>query len=259
MVLSLVLAACGNTTGIWLARVPYAEDIASCESTFDENFKDGYRPTGGGGGGNGEWEVTEEYTGTDFVFFFEITLTEDGGGALVNDGQVYPGIYEGDTWTFSWEDLDQSQETAEHDEGYSYAHVYNHTVTTTIEFTPTGIGNGGGTWSSVDAVDEGYYADDEWDPRDYAGGAYDIPVSDEGSDWYLVREDEDEDGETIIVPQVNDPEEDDCDSNTCEVRSSTSCASEFEFTATRTNKDDTDSFDYLDGTTNGSPAGGGGG
>lgn len=251
MVLALLVTACGNTTGIWLARVPASADPPSCESDFDENFNEGYRPSGGGGGGSDEWVLNSESTGADFVFFFEITQTEDGGGALVNDGKVYPGTYDGETWTFTWADVDEMTETAEHVDGYSFAHTSSSTETTTIEFRPTGIGLGEGSWSEESRDAEGFYADDEWDPEDYAGGYYDMPTADSTSAFYLVYED---DG--AIYAQDNDAEEDDCAGNTCEATSSQVCTRDFTFSATRTNKDDTDSYDYLDDATNGSePAG----
>lgn len=233
---ALLLAACApGPDGIWLLEVPW-EDGGGCESSISENFTDGYIP-GESGDGTSEWTYSDAYEGADSISFAQIETYGDGTAVLVVGTAAYPGVKEGEEWVFTFEKETTQADWADHDSGYGWKITQNTksdaTYTFSFETADRALVDVEG--SSTDTVL--WQESDEWDIDDV--GVYSQLLFED----YVVYDDPD-DGQR---DQENVYNEDDCTGAVCELQFVTSCSSSGEFTATLTDYDNSDYYDYLSG------------
>jgi hypothetical protein len=206
----LVGCADGGIEGIWAFAFPVDTSAQSCEDTIDENFKEYDVPEGeiqdtGGVG----LEYEEDYTGSPYVVM--AAIEQVGGEAnLVFGGNIYPGVKDGGSWAFSWETSGKAT-----------------TFTLTIKGNDlTGIAEG--TSRSTVA----YVEADEWGPsaQDQVGSGGDIPAGN-----YLVNADGDN--------ARNRAEEAECTGGDCELKITSTCKGDMDFTGWRSGFDVNDAGD----------------
>jgi hypothetical protein len=237
-VLPLVLLATGcaqGPSGIWLLEVPW-QDGSACDDAITENFLEAYVP-GESTGAPSEWTFGDDYKGADSISFVQIETYGDGSAVLVVGATPYPGVQEGDDWVFSFQSAVSDAEWADHESGYGWKVTSNQSSDTTFTFTM-----GDGDTAAVEVEGEStavtlWQESDEWSVDDVGVGSH------FSFDDYLVYDDPDFGAE----PQDNDYDVDDCEGGVCELRFSTTCASSGEYTATRTDYDNSDYYDYLNG------------
>jgi hypothetical protein len=189
------------------------ETTSTCESTFAENFVDGFSPDPGSGG-NSEWVFTQDVVGSDSIMFVHIAPTSGGGAVLEMGNTAYPGIAENGGWTFEWS-IDASDDTSEeHEDGYLYLSHEKTVVTTTITFSTPILGEPGGTMSGSSYYEVRWDESDEWDPDDTDFSSGQIP-----SDAYLVYK---ESGD--LYPVTNTAEDEECKDKLCYIEITEECA-----------------------------------
>jgi hypothetical protein len=208
----LLLSACAPS-GIYMITVPYVEGSVDCTSTLDENFSDGFSPDPSDGGGDGPWTETQAYTGADSIAFFHISPTSGGTAVLTWGDGVYPGVAEGDGWTFTWSEHTSGSDELAHEDGYTYSTSFDNVSTTTFHITQPPFADIAGTVSGSSTSQRDYTEDDKWDDADvgYASGR--IP-----SESYLVYKDNGD-----LYPQINDFETKDCKDTNCTISLSDTC------------------------------------
>lgn len=207
---AILLTGC-SFNGVYMIVVPYSEGGVTCDESLDENFDAGFSPVGEDGG-PGEWTYTEDFVGADAITFFHIAPTSSGAVVTWGDA-AYPGVAEGDGWTFSWEKSTSGFDEAEHEDGYTYREEYDSSAVVNIHIAQAVFGEVTGTISSTSTSHYDYYESDKWDVEDTDFSTGVIP-----SPEYLVYK---EDGE--LYPQVNDSEEKDCDDSDCFIKLTTDC------------------------------------
>lgn len=208
---AIFLSAC-TPSGVYMITVPYSEGSIECDSSLEENFSDAYSPDPEEGG-DGPWTYHSTYTGADAILFFHIAPTSGGGAVLTWGDDAFPGVAEGDGWTFSWTQHTDGSESASHQDDYDYTESWVNDSTVTIHVAQPLFAELSGTVSGTSSSSRSWTESDEWDTEDI--GVYDgqIPSAD-----YLVYKDSGD-----LYPQVNGPEDDDCKSGTCELSIETSC------------------------------------
>jgi len=203
--------------GVWLIRLGASEDPV-CTSEVTHNFVGGVVPT------DEEWESpwTIDAVGTesDGLVFAQIVRHGDGELALVLEDRVLLGSGEGDDWTFSWTNAEETEESQAHDSGYTFAEDAENAYAQTVTLTLDGDEATGTMRVSAEAH-ASWSESDVWDPVEVGiyYGQMPAPV-------YLV----DGSGDPIF----NDAEVTDCAADPCELSDSTLCEEEAPFTATRT-------------------------
>ena len=232
---ALLLSACSSPSGIWLLEVPW-EDGGGCETTISENFVDGYVP-GQAAGDASAWTYADAYQGADSISFAQIETYGSGTAVLVVGTEAYPGVKEDGGWVFTFEKETVQADWADHDSGYGWKTTQSVQSGATFTFTFEGADR-----AQVEV--EGSSTDtllweetDEWDLEEV--GVYSqVPFED-----YIVYDDED----GYQREQENEPLTQDCVSEICQLEFKTTCSSSGEFTATRTDYDNSDYYDYLSG------------
>ena len=232
---AILLAGCAPS-GIFMITVPYAEGSLDCAESLDENFSAGYEPDGGGGG-NDPWTYDSTFVGADAIIFFHISPT--GDGAVLTWGNApYPGVAEGDGWTFSWTTHSESEELSEHEDGYEYNEYSVSDSTVDIHIGQALFAELGGTVSGTSKSETTWEENDEWDMDEIGFGSGQIPSS-----TYLVYKDSGD-----LYPQGNDSEEDECDDKLCFITKTEECTQSAQaFNATKVEGNDVlmynDSYD----------------
>jgi hypothetical protein len=228
--LFLVGCADGGIEGIWAFAFPVDTSAQSCEDNIDENFKEYDVPEGeiqdtGGVG----LEYEEDYTGSPYVMM--AAIEQVGGEAnLIFGGNIYPGVKDGGSWAFSWETSGKGTTKASFDD-YSYRSTSESSSTTTFTLTIKGndlTGIAEGTSRSTVA----YVEADEWgsSAQDQVGSGGDIPAGN-----YLVNADGDN--------ARNRAEEAECTGGDCELKITSTCKGDMDFTGWRSGFDVNDAGD----------------
>ncbi len=234
----LFLMGCGDSgiQGVWAFAIPVDTEAETCEDNIDENFKEydvaegDIQDTGGVG-----LEVEETYEGTPYVVMASIEQVGSEAN-LILGGQIYPGVKDGSSWVFSWETGGKGTTKASFDD-YSYRSTSDSSSTTTFTLSVkgndlTGLVESKGT-SSVNYVES-----DEWSrtAQDQIGLGGDIPASS-----YLVNAD----GESAR----NRGDEVECSGGDCELKITSTCKGNMDFTGWRSGFDIQDATDpALDAT-----------
>jgi len=232
----LLLGAC-TPSGVYMITVPYVEGSIECDTTLDENFVDGFSPDPSDGGSS-DWTYTETYTGADSVGFFHIAPTSGGTAVLTWGDSAFPGVAEGDGWTFTWAEDTQGSDTAEHKSGYSYTESFHSVTTTTFHITQPPFADIAGTVSGSSTSTREYTESDKWDEGETS--IYDGQIP---SDQYLVYK---ESGD--LYPQANDFDVKDCKDSDCTITLSDSCTqAATDFTAKQVSGEDVMLYDTIKG------------
>ena len=233
-----LLAACQGNSAIWLIQVAAIDpdEGSSCETTCTENFDEASCPEDSTSS-DSDWTYTYTYAVSDALFFAQIEHTAEGAVLIIN-GTVFPGTKENGDWVFAWDQEREEKDRAEHDAGYEYLQVAADTSSSTFTFSGSG-GTAEGTVNEKSISTASYEESDEWSSDDVGVYYGQIPA-----DYWLEMDDE----EDWSSPE-NDPENDDCDGDSCKVALNSTCTIDTTFTATRTSYADEDAFDYLSGVT----------
>ncbi len=207
---ALLLTGC-SFDGVYMIVVPYSEAGVTCEESIDENFEAGFSEVDDEDG-RSPWTYTEDFVGADAITFFHISPTASGAVLTWGDA-AYPGLPEGDGWTFKWETSSSGFADAEHEDGYAYREEFTSSATVEIHFAQAMFADVAGTIKSASTDTHDYYESDEWDmdDTDFSSGV--IP-----SAAHLVYKDEGE-----LYPQGNDSEEQDCEDEDCFLKLKTDC------------------------------------
>lgn len=232
----MLLAACApGPDGIWLLEIPW-EDGGGCQTAITENFTDGYVP-GQADDSDSDWTYADQYEGADAISFAQIETYGDGSAVLVVGTAAYPGVKEGEEWVFAFERQTTQADWADHDNGYGWqitqSSQSDSTWTFSFETPETASVSVEGT--SLDT--ELWQESDRWD-IDAVGVYSQLQFED-----HVVYDDPD-DGQR---DQENSPDEADCQGDVCELQFTTSCSSSGDFSATLTDYDNSDYYDYLSG------------
>lgn len=243
---ALFLAGCAPS-GVFMIFVPYSESATECSTTVSENFSDAYSPADEDEDGGGPWTITEDYTGSDSLMFVHISPTSGGGAVLTMGDAAYPGVAEGDGWTFTWTQHTDGNYSAEHKDDYDYTEAYTNDSTVNIHVTSALFAGLSGTISGTGSSTMSWTESDEWDVEDIEVYTGQIP-----SQYYLVYKDSGD-----LIPQTNEAEEDDCKGGTCELAIEQACSTSGQaFTAERVEGNDV--LLYNDWIEDGQSGGGGG-
>jgi hypothetical protein len=208
---TLLLTGC-SFDGVYMIIVPFSEGAVECEETLDENFSDAFSPAGDDGGSS-PWTYSDDFVGADAITFFHIAPTS-GGAVLTWGDAAFPGVAEGDGWTFSWEEITSGFDESEHEDGYTFREDYDSKSTVSIHIAQAPFGEVTGTVKSSGTSHHDYTESDKWDRDDTGFGSGAIP-----SASYLVYK---EDGD--LYPQSNLSEDSDCDDQDCFMHFTTDCA-----------------------------------
>ncbi|MES2644971.1 MAG: hypothetical protein V4850_36125 [Myxococcota bacterium] len=231
-----LMTGCSSPSGIWLVRVAYDADAGvECESNITENFTDGHVPDADEPDNDSEWTYEQSTTGSDTLLFAQIETTAPNQAVLVWGGEVLPGEWDGETWSFSWADTSGNEERSEHEDGYRFIESDEDTseALVTLTFGKGGTASGNLTASSL--LSSSWVESDEWDEDDIGGSSGAIPSS-----TYLVY---DEDGDEYT--QYNRADEQECDDDDCRLTVATECSGTNTFSATRTDFQDEDAYAHL--------------
>lgn len=192
---------------------------------------------GSGGGSDSEWTYTSTFDPSDSLGFAQVETTTKGGAVMVVGGVAYPGEAVEDEWVFDWLDESTSTEQSEHESGYRFTTTTVNSTSGTIRLTIDGGGLAHGTYTSDGATRIEWNESDEYDQdvADQIGERGQIPSSS-----YLVYDDGG--GEP---PQYNEFEENDCDSDTCELAVTEACSLGVVFDAERTDFNEEAAFNHL--------------
>ncbi|MEL6344813.1 MAG: hypothetical protein AAFV53_16970 [Myxococcota bacterium] len=237
--LALCLFACADSeeaentvAGIWLVQIPGVIADTTCDTTISHNFINAVTPQEDEVE-DSPWAITFTEEVSDQLAFFQIELLGEDEAILIAGDEVWPGVPSGDSWTFTWVDFENSDETRSYEELYDYTDASDESLSSTITFTQTD-NSASGQVSTSSSNSETWTETDSWDPKLVPVFNSEIPSS-----LYL----QDADGFSI----VNDAFEDDCTEENCQLAVSSTCNSATSFTARRTDFDDADAYDYLEG------------
>jgi hypothetical protein len=224
----IFLAGCAPS-GIFMLNIPYAAGTTTCTTTVDENFSDGFYPDAEDGSSDSPWTEETEYTGADSIAFVHISPTSGGGAVLTMGDSAFPGVAEGDGWTFTWDQHTSSSDTRTHEDGYTYSESTDNTSSISIHVTQAPFADLAGT-ISVNSVDIAAWTEkDKWDEADTDFSTGMIPSGD-----YLYYKDNGD-----LVQQYNLSDEKDCKDSTCELTVTRTCAGDAEsFTAKQVSGED---------------------
>lgn len=204
------LRTSGDWEGIWFIQVPPASTV-DCETDIDENFKDAQVPEDQVV--DGPWTYEETFEGSDSGFFMQV-LVQNGNTFGIIDDVVYVGTADAKTLTLNWEGFEESDESAEHEEGYRFELVETGTTSETITLTKGEKHTYAGTFDFALSTEAQYIEDDEWVAADVGFGTGDVP-------GYLLEGDVTENGFDT----------DDCSGDECEITVTTTCNSSQDITA----------------------------
>lgn len=234
--LALVTTGCTGPSGIWLLDIPWQDGGSDCNTEITDNFTNGYVP-GQDGGGASDWTYGDAYEGADSIGFAQIETYGDGSAVLVMGTVAYPGVQDADGWTFAFQAEEQTADWADHNDGYGWKITNSSTTDTTYTFTMDSKNVATVEVEGEATTVELWEETDVWD-IDQVG----VDTQLEFDQW-LVYDDPDFGQEA----QENNWEEADCEGDLCTLRFTTTCSSSGEFTATRTDYDNSDYYDYLSG------------
>lgn len=147
--------------GVWLVELPPSAEEA-CDSTLTENFENA-DPYDTPDTPDSEWTYEETTDASGSLFFVEVLEGKGGKAVLVLGSEAIPGTKDGNVYTFTWDDFENSVDSAEHESGYVYREEVNASSKTTLTFEKGKSGTATGTWS-IDSSEEYVFAEsDEWD------------------------------------------------------------------------------------------------
>lgn len=224
----IFLAGCAPS-GIYMLNIPYVEGTTTCTTTVDENFTDGFDPEEDGGSGNSPWTEETEVKGADSIAFVHIAPTSGGGAVLTMGNSAFPGVPDGDGWTFKWDKHTTSSDTRTHEDGYTYSASTDDTSSTTIHITQAPFADLSGTVALNSVSISAWTEKDKWDEADTDFSTGMIPSAD-----YLKYKDNGD-----LVEQYNLSDEKDCDDSVCELTVTVTCAGDAaSFTAKQVSGED---------------------
>ena len=226
------LPACSDPSGIYLLWFQAADD-ASCTENISENFKDGSVPEDDE---DSPWTIDSEVVGADSLSFAQIVTTTGGDAVLLLGDAAFVGTSNGNVWTFTWTEESSTTDREEHEDGYLFTAASTSSVSTTLVWP--GPADTTGTASFSTWVEDAWTESDEW------GGSVAESIGYSGqipSDDYVF-----EDTEYGWAGVDNDGEEDDCESETCELTVVTACGYDVAFDAYETTYEDEDAYAHLE-------------
>jgi hypothetical protein len=225
----LATPGCASTpTGVFLVMQD-ASEPPLCETVIDDNFKDSDSQTSDT---SSDWTTTITETSSGSAYYVEMVPLDGGSWVLNYGGSLATGVENEDgTWKFSWEDIAESVTDSEHDEGYWFevADLSSDRIEFDVVLPDKDVPMSG-TIASRSVQENRWVESDEWDDRDVDVAAGQIPAG-----LYLV-----DDNDRSLS---NDPNEEDCSDDDCEIVVSTTCTASATFVAYETNGDS--AGDYL--------------
>lgn len=160
ILLSAATSACGpSPEHVWLVTMGEVTTTDS-QATCDENLDAATCPETGGGE-ESPWTVTTTREASPGAMFVEILDLPGGEKALVVDGEIYVGTKDSGTWTFSWDNFEDSSEEQRHESGYVYRESTYQSRTTTFELEIDGK-NATGTMITEINVEQTVAESDSW-------------------------------------------------------------------------------------------------
>jgi len=248
LVLPLLLVACGSDDkaddsassaeaeaedllqGVWLLQVPWTDPAdGACTEGLNHNFPGAYEAD------DGPWSETDSADRSDAMYFVQIERLGDEEALMLLGREILPGTGDGDSWTFSWEETDDTLELEEHEDGYSFREErsFSNSITLSLTFDDS---TASGTWDGATTETLSWEESDEWvDTVGRSSGV--IPVGD-----YLVYDDGDVEG----IPESNRRTESDCEEARCSLTWQQSCSGSESVSLRRTSYEDEDVYDLLE-------------
>lgn len=160
ILLSSMASACGpSPEQVWLFTIGDTTIVES-QSSCDENLDAATCPETGGGE-ESPWTVTSTEEVSPGALFIEILDLPGGEKALVADGEIFVGSKEGGTWSFTWENYENSTDEQRHDSGYVYRQSSDQASTTTFELDIDGA-NATGTLITELDIERTVAESDSW-------------------------------------------------------------------------------------------------
>jgi hypothetical protein len=237
--------------GVWLLEFPVESDgsLASdfCESSCDENFENADCPEEVEF--DSEWTYSVKEKLSPEAYFIEIFNGKGGEVFAVIGSEVYKGTDTVKELTLTWEGITDSENVAEHEEGYTYEELEISKSIDKIVLTKA-QGAVTGTWSITTESRVEYQESDEWDPGDM-----DLPVGSGQIPSQILDADDQGDNR-------NSAEDEECSGGDCELMLETNCTPEKQkFDAIYAGKYENGMYTGISGASQpaGSGLGGGGG
>lgn len=149
-----------------------------------------------------EWTITETEDGSPQVFFGEIfDVAGEDSKVLVAQDQVLFGNKVDGNWVFEWAAFETDETVETHDTGYSFSHLEDLEMVTTLTVDLSGR-TGTGTFETRIIDIDDYAETDTWDQGDVGRFNGATPAAN-----YLV----DDDGSSVR----NEADETDCEADPC--------------------------------------------
>lgn len=223
--LAFALGGCaGNQTTIWLIDVAPTTG-ASSDTSCTESFIDGECPVDATAP-TSDWTTVETSSYSDMLFFAEVIEGPGKDGWLVVQGSIVPGIRDGKSWTFIWDDFSEGETVDTHTSGYFYREYAHDATTTTMTMTADGGARASGTMHVVSESTDEYGESDTWN-------ADDVGMSNGQLRAYNY----------LQGNASNDSQDVDCTGD-CQITLTATSTIDMTFTATATHADE-DSFDAI--------------
>jgi hypothetical protein len=240
LVLAMALAGCADNPReqVWVVTFEAPQGEPDLIQQVTHNFTSGSLPDGTA---DADWVISDTSVTSGSIVtaqFVELDGDEGHDGFLVLADRVYLGVENEDgSWTFGWDNFENTVSTETHESGYQFESAVQGTFTTQITWSvdkKTRVASGtvsssvdsSLTWSESDVFDL-----IDYDTYTYSYG--NIPA------WmYLV----DADG----IPIFNGGAESDCTADPCTLTYSESQTQDIGFTAVQTDYVDEDVYGALD-------------
>lgn len=218
----------GGLDGVWILYLDPPESSEGSTIT-SENFNGGGFPTQDTGDTKSPWTVDNTIEQSEVILTLQIVGGPKDEAFLFQGPSVVPGIKDGDTWTFEWDEYTEDTTTETHESGYSYEEFTRDSVLQRITMTLESKQMATGDYDIESSSLMRFTESDEWDEKAVKMYPGQIPAS-----TYLVP-----DKKGKFLQNVADLP--DCESSPCEISIENVSSTETTYTATLT---DWDASDY---------------
>lgn len=194
-----LLGSSNSIEGIWVFYVSPDASVDG-DSGCEENYEDGECPSGGGGGTDSPWTFSNDVEADEDTFVAQVVGGTGRKTALMFwGGAVLDGVKnDAGSWVFTYENFRNQDSSQEHDDGYELTYKEESSTSQSLVLTASAGGNFDGELQANQDVSYRWTETDEWDPDEV--GLYGTEID---STW-------------AYIGAENEPDDDDCDGNTCE-------------------------------------------
>ena len=183
------------------------------------------------------WTHTSDASTSQGASLAQITYSSRDEALLVLDEVPWPGLREGDVWTFTYERFSDGSDSDSHISGYQYSHIWSDTFNGVITITRV-KDVATGTTEATDGTNDNWREDDLWDPD------IDIPSGQTPSHEYLeIRTGGRGGGKT--TPATNARDVSDCNNPECWLTVVTQTVTTGSFNGALTGYDEESAYLYL--------------